>query len=539
MAPPDATEVLIVGAGPVGLSAAIELGRRGIRAIVIEQNERIGHQPRAKTTNVRSMEHMRRWGIAERIRRASPLPAAYPTDIVFATRLCGHPLARIENAFYGARVKDDRFSEPAQWIPQYAVEAVLRDHVLTLPSIDLRFATRLAAVKQSADGIEAEVVSATTSAASTISARYMIAADGARSLVRKLLDISMAGQHAYAQNFNLVLRCPNLGRLHPQQPAIMYWLVNPDAPAVMGPMDRGDTWYFMMALARGQATPDAAEARAIVNKAVGREIEMEILVSDPWSAHSLIAERYRQGRIFLAGDACHLHPPYGGYGMNMGISDAVDLGWKLAARLSGWGGDALLGSYEAERRPVHQRVIQEAVENYAALPRDLLTANLESESGAGAAARQALGARIARDKLREFKTLGVVLGDRYAGSPIVISDGTAAPEAHFMNYVPSAHPGSLAPHLWLGDGSSLYDHFGDGFTLLATRAGGEDEIDRLAATARDLGIPLTVAAPRDDRLPDLYGARLALIRPDQHVAWRGDRLDRDPRALLSCVCGIS
>jgi len=483
------------------------------------------------------MEHMRRWGIAERIRQASPLPPGYPTDIVFATRLCGPPLARIENAFYGARVKDDRFSEPAQWIPQYEVEAVLRDHVLTLPSIDLRFSTRLIAVTQSERGVEAEAVSATTGASSTISARYMIAADGARSLTRKLLDISMTGQHAYAQNFNLVLRCPGLGRLHGQQPAIMYWLVNPDAPAVMGPMDRGDTWYFMMALARGQATPDEAEARTIVNKAIGREIEMEILVSDPWSAHSLIAERYREGRIFLAGDACHLHPPYGGYGMNMGIADAVDLGWKLAARIQGWGGEALLASYEAERRPVHQRVIDEAVQNYAALPRDLLTENLESEGSAGAAAREALGTRIAQDKLREFRTLGVVLGDRYTGSPIVISDGSAAPAAHFMNYVPSAHPGSLAPHLWLADGSSLYDHFGDGFTLLVTRPGAEDDTERLATAARDLGISLTVATPRDDRLSDLYSARLALIRPDQHVAWRGDRLDRDPSALLDRVRG--
>ncbi len=483
------------------------------------------------------MEHMRRWGIAERIRQASPLPPGHPTDIVFATRLCGHPLARIENAFYGARGKDDRFSEPAQWIPQYEVEGVLRDHVLTLPSIDLRFGTRLAAVAQSDAGIEAEVVSTATGAASGIAARYMIAADGARSLTRKLLDISMTGQHAYAQNFNLVLRCPRLGQLHGQHPAIMYWLVNPDAPAVMGPMDRGDTWYFMMALARGQATPDETEARAIVHKAVGREIEMEILVSDPWSAHSLIAERYRQGRIFLAGDACHLHPPYGGYGMNMGIADAVDLGWKLAARIQGWGGEILLGSYEAERRPVHQRVIDEAVQNYAALPRDLLTANLESDDSAGAAAREALGTRIAKDKLREFRTLGVVLGDRYGGSPIVISDGTAAPEAHFMNYVASAHPGSLAPHLWLADGASLYDRFDDGFTLLVTRPGAEGEIERLAAAALDLGIPLTVATPRDDRLPDLYGARLALIRPDQHVAWRGDRLDRDPAALLDQVRG--
>jgi len=264
---------------------------------------------------------------------------------------------------------------------------------------------------------------------------------------------------------------------------------------------------------------------------------MEILTHDPWAAHSLIAERYGEGRIFLAGDACHLHPPYGGYGMNMGISDAVDLGWKLAARLRHWGGAQLLASYERERRAVHRRVIAEAVENYAAIPQNLVRRDLEGEGVESDAARQRLAAEILANKPREFRTLGVVLGYHYSGSPIVVEDGSAPPEPHFMHYVPSAHPGCLAPHLWLADGSSLYDGFGAGFTLLVTAGGAEDDIEQLRAAACDLALPLTVFAPADNRLRDLCGARLALIRPDQHVAWRGDTLDRDPRALFDRVRG--
>lgn len=532
------TEVLVVGAGPVGLALAIELGRLGIKVLSVEQNERVGVQPRAKTTNVRSMEHMRRWGIAERIRAASPLPADYPTDIVFATRLFSHPLVRIENAFYGARTKNDLFSESAQWIPQYTVEGVLRDHALSLPSVELRFNTRLTNTSQSVDGVVGDITDIASGKTAKVHARYLVAADGARSDVRGLLGIEMTGQHAYAKNCNVIFRAPGLGNGHPQSPAIMYWLVNPEAPAVVGPMDRGDTWFFMMALGNGNDDVDSAAARQMVLRALGRDWPVDVLVYDLWAAHSLIADRYRAGRIFLAGDACHLHPPYGGYGMNLGIGDAVDLGWKLAAVLRGWGGEKLLDSYERERRPVDQRVINEAVENYTALPRDMLTPDIEAQSARGDTARQRLGAAIGQQKLREFKTLGVVLGYHYSGSPIVVPDGSAPPEEHFTNYQPSAHPGCLAPHLWLPDDTSLYDHFGRGFTLLVTSAGAERDMAGLEEAARAAHVPLKTIAPGDGRLRDLYGARLVLIRPDQHVAWRGDGLDRSPAAILDCIRGV-
>ena len=203
-------EVLVVGGGPVGLALATELGGRGIATLLVERNERHAQAPRAKTTNVRSMEHMRRWGVADQIRAASPLPPDYPTDIIFATRLFGHRLALLPNAFNGSPQRDDAYPEHAQWIPQYKVDGVLRDHAATLPSVTMRFGAELRSLRQSADGVEAEVADVATGEQHAVRARYLVAADGARSRVRGMLGLRMEGQHAFAQNINLVIRAPAL-----------------------------------------------------------------------------------------------------------------------------------------------------------------------------------------------------------------------------------------------------------------------------------------------------------------------------------------
>ncbi len=529
-------DVLIVGAGPAGLALAAELGLNGVRALVIEQNARTGQQPRAKTTNVRSMEHMRRWGIAERIRACAPLPAEYPTNIAFKTRLFGQHLATIENAFAGARDRrDPRFSEPAQWIPQYKVEAVLRDHAETLPGISLRFACRLEAMAESGDGVTVRLRDLNDGSLTAMPVRYLVGADGARSLVRSLIGARTEGQHAYAKHIGLVIRAPALREVMQREPAIMYWLVNPDAPAVSSPMDTGDLWTFGFSVGLDEEV-NGSQLHARIDAAYGRAVGAEIVTVDPWAAHSLVANRYATARVFLIGDACHLHPPFGGYGMNLGIADAVDLGWKLSATLQGWGGPGLLASYEQERRPVHRQVIEEAVANHKVLPHHLATADIEAPGPAGDAARERMGATIRAQKVREFYTLDVVLGYTYAGSPIVASGGSPQPRHDQAAYRPSAHPGCLAPHAWLADGRSLYDLFGPGYTLLAADPDAP-AVDALRAAARSRGVPLrTVNRPVSD-FTDLYGACFALIRPDQHVAWRGDGLDRPAEAIIDRLRG--
>jgi 2-polyprenyl-6-methoxyphenol hydroxylase-like FAD-dependent oxidoreductase len=528
------TDVLIVGAGPTGLSLAIELGLRNVPAVIVEQHPRTGSQPRAKTTNVRSMQHLRRWGIAGRLRAAAPLPYDYPTDIVFATRLFGRTLTVIENAFEGAKRRDPRFPEPAQWVPQYTVEAVLRDRVTTLPSIALQFSSELEDAKQTAGAIEAVVRDVTSGEQRVVRAKYLVGADGARSRVRRIIDVRMQGEHAYGLNYNLILRIPELAQQPPAPRAIMYWLINKETPAVMGPMDGDGRWFFGLTLPPGVTDLDDATVHRRVREAIGRDVEIEIIERDIWAAHRLIADAYRDRRIFLAGDACHLHPPFGGYGMNLGIADGVDLGWKLVAMLEGWGGGGLLDSYEQERRPVHQRTIAEAVENYRTLSAQLLKENLDEDSDPGERARRAVADEIVRTKTREFKTLGVVLGSRYLQSPIVADDGSAPPNEHHANFEPSAHPGCLAPHAWLADGSSLYDRFGRGYTLLVL--GDAPAARDLAAAAKRAGVPLTVLDLPDRQLQELYGAPLALVRPDQYVAWRGARVD-DADALIATLRG--
>jgi 2-polyprenyl-6-methoxyphenol hydroxylase-like FAD-dependent oxidoreductase len=534
---PSAPRVLIVGAGPVGLALAIELGQRGVPCLLIERNSRVGHAPRAKTTNVRTREHLRRWGIADQLRAASPLGPDYPSNVVFVTRLGGPALTRFENAFFCAPGRNPMYSEHAQWIPQYSLENVLRAHAETLPGVQLRFNCELRGIEQSEAGVTARVHDLARAEDSTVQADYLVGADGARSAVRTAMGVQMKGVHGLSRNFNIVFRAPGLAQAHRHGPAIMYWQVNSDTPSLIGPMDRGDKWFFMPTNLPPEMTLAELDAAALIARATGLDLPYEVLSADEWTASRLIAERYRDRRVFLAGDACHLHPPFGGYGMNMGVADAVDLGWKLAALLQGWGGPALLDSYEAERRPVHEAVLDEAVANHATLGRQLAVDGLEDDTPAGGDLRRQVGARIQAAKLREFVTLGVVLGYRYEHSPVIAPDGTPPPRPDYLNYVPSSRPGALAPHAWLHDGSSLYDHFGSGYTLLATPDAAAGDVERAGNDADALGLALQVVQPQEGGVAALYTTCLTLIRPDQHVAWRGDDWPAAGLDLLRLVCG--
>ena len=529
-------DVLVAGAGPVGLSLAIELGRQGVACLVIERNDRVGYSPRAKTTNVRTREHLRRWGIADALRQASPIPPDYPPDVVFATRMNGPELARFENAFNGKRERNELYSEEAQWVPQYTLEEVLRQHAASLPGVSIQFGRELAGLDQDGDGVTAAVRDLQTGANETVRCAYLVGADGARSFVREAIGARMGGSSQVFKNYSIIFRAPDLPRRQVHGDAIMYWLVNADVPALLGPMDQHGLWFFMATKLADDVDPAAVDPVELIRRGTGmHDLAIEVVRTDPWSAYSLIADRYADRRVFLAGDACHLHPPFGGFGMNMGIGDAVDLGWKLGAVLKGWGGPALLDTYEAERRPVHHRVIEEAETNYATVGNQLVRPLIEVPGPEGEETRREVGDEILRTKWREFKTLGVVLGYRYAHSPILVPDGTAPPPEHPSDYVPAAVPGCLAPHAWLADGSSLYDHFGPGYTLLATD--GTDGAQPLLDAAARRRVPVSLFAPDEPRLHGLYGARFALIRPDQHVAWRGDALPDDLASLLDRVAG--
>jgi 2-polyprenyl-6-methoxyphenol hydroxylase-like FAD-dependent oxidoreductase len=443
------------------------------------------------------MEHLRRWGLAQQMRERAPLPVSWSNEIVFCTSLTGWELSRFERVL-GLAPGADRCAEVGQQAPQYVLEELLRDAVSGLPACTLRTGVRVETVEQ--DDREARV---TLDDGTTIGADYVIGADGPRSAVRAAIGSAYAGEQALRPNFGMVFRAPGLWPLVRHGPAVQYWTVNPDAPALMGPIDRDGTWWI---IASGvEAERGRREAAEIIRAAVGAPIEAEVLSHDPWTARMQLVDRARAGRVFLAGDAAHLNPPFGGHGLNTGIGDAVDLGWKLAAVLDGWGGPGLLDAYETERRPVQQRVIEAAAANMRVLAPDLLSDAFEDDGPAGGRARRRAHEQIQATKHAEFHALDLVLDIAYE-SPLIAAGG------------------ARLRHAWLGPGRSLYDELGDGFALLAPGSGGS----ALADAARARGGPLRVLG---------YEGDMVLVRPDQHVAWHGDELPADPLALLDRVRG--
>ena len=523
-------DVVVIGAGPVGLALAIELGMRDIRVLLAERNSRGGMAPRAKTTNVRTRTHLRRWGIADTLAAASPLGIGYPNDTHFTTGLSGHKLALFRNCFNAAPDRADAYPEHAQWVPQYTLEQVMLEYARTLPNVEIRFDTTFDTAHQE-DGIVVTSLAPLVGGAIIVTSRYLVGADGARSAVRDLIGATMEGTYGIGRHSNVVFRAPGLAQAHDQGLGVMYLQLGPGGMSIVGPMDAGDIWYFGSAAKEDEPLSDEMVVEQI-KQTTGIDLPYEILSADQWVASALIADRYRQGRIVLAGDACHLHPPFGGYGMNMGIGDSVDLGWKIAAELQGWGGADLVDSYEAERKPVHLFVIEEAIANHAMMIAPMWRDGLDADTPEGESLRQEVGARLQASKGREYHTLGTVLGLCYEHSPIIDSEPGPVPRQDGQVYTPSARPGCLAPHMWLDDGRSLYDAFGPGFALVVADSAAEDEVALAEAEARELGVAFEIVRP-GDRTPLLYRAELTLVRPDQHVAWRGRRWDGALRRALA------
>lgn len=516
-------DVIVVGAGPSGLALAIELGTRGISCLVVERNDRVGYAPRAKTTNVRTRTHLRRWGIADRLAALAPFGVDYPSTVRFVTRLGGYQLAQIEDASNCNPARNSLYPEHGQWVPQYKLEQTLRERAEELASVTLSFSTECVAVTQDDYSATVKLRDLATGEEKNIVSAYVVGADGARSVLRDIVGASMSGKYGLSRNYNIVFRAPGLAEAHPHGPGTMYWQVNPSAPSLIGPMDEGDIWFFMPTRFPDGFEITPSSAASLIREATGIDLPYEILSSDEWVASSLVADRYRDRRLFLVGDACHLHPPFGGYGMNMGVADGVDLGWKLAATLQGWGGPVLLDSYEIERRSIHEEVIAEASANHSILSNDFWSSGLEAEGDEGDALRDRIGQQIVELKEREFHTLGTVLGGCYLRSPIVSGHADLPrPEGGFQGYVPSSNPGCLAPHIWCADGSSLYDAFGKGFALIIRPELAGDETDLAARSAAARNIALSLIPISESDAAGRYPYALTLVRPDQYVAWRGN-----------------
>jgi 2-polyprenyl-6-methoxyphenol hydroxylase-like FAD-dependent oxidoreductase len=520
---PGRTQVLVAGGGPVGLATAVELGQRGIRCLVVEPRAEVSHaRPRCKTVNVRTMEHLRRWGLAGQLRDAAPLPVSWSQDVVFCTSLVGRELSRFHGVL-GLAAEGDRFPELGQQAPQYLLEELLRQAAGELPACTLAAGLRVVSLEQDDAAVKVRIGDRSGQSA-IVTADYVVGCDGPRSTVRDQISVHYLGEHALRPNFGMVFTAPQLAGLVRHGPAVHYWIVNDVAPALMGPLDLAGTWWI---IAFGVDEEDGRrDPHRLIDGAAGAPVEATILSTDPWTARMQLAGRLRAGRVFLAGDAAHLNPPFGGHGLNTGIGDAVDLGWKLAAVLQGWGGERLLDSYEAERRPIQDRVIGEATRNMTVLTPELLTADLDEDGQRGRDARAAAHRRIQETKHAEFFALDLVLDVTLDDSPVI----APAPG----NTDAALRPGARLGHAWLAPGWSLFDELGPGLSLLLLSAA--DPAD-LVQAARRRGAPLKVIDLTGTTLGARYGADAALVRPDQYVAWCGRLHGLDAAALTDRVCG--
>ncbi|MDR6855639.1 FAD-dependent oxidoreductase [Variovorax guangxiensis] len=529
------TEILIAGGGPCGLMLANELGRRGIRCLVVDAKPGTAFNPQANATQARTMEHFRRLGFAHEI-RAMGLPADHPTDIAYFTRYSGHELARIhlptaKEAIEKIKTMTGSWSaaELPHRVSQKFVEATLRRHAEAWPTIDLRYGWRLERFADTDDGIEACVRRTDGGDPVTVKARFLVGADGPRSVVRSELGIEWGGvtgiqrEFMGGRMFALYLRSPQFVSALKHSKAWMYVAVNHERRAFMASVD-GVCEYAFHAAVHPHENPEdwtEADARRIFAQTVGVEVPIDVLSMGIWQAgHALVARQFRRGRVFIAGDAAHLFTPTGGLGYNTAVEDAVNLGWKLAAVLRGQAPETLLESYEAERRPLaerntgYARSFADSVGLFTARP------ELEEDSPRGEAERRTAAEHLDAHARLEFNIPGVTFGGRYDRSPVIVADGTAAPPDEPNRYVPTACPGGRPPHAWLEDGRSLFDLFGRDWTVLALGSEPPDTAP-FEALARVRGLDLRVVRLPQPSLRALYESPLVLIRPDQIVAWRG------------------
>jgi 2-polyprenyl-6-methoxyphenol hydroxylase-like FAD-dependent oxidoreductase len=533
------TQVLIAGAGPTGLTLAIDLGLRGVRCTVVEQKEAPQFLPKMERCNARTLEFYRRMGIAEKV-RAAGLPRDWPMDVFIVLSLVEPPLLHLSypsvaglKAQIAATHDGSMPLEPYQLISQYTLEPLLKSVADSLPSVTVRYGCELLSFAQDVGVVTAQVKDA-RGAVSQIAADYLVGCDGGGSLVRKELGIALTGNVDRMLQLRQSLHyCEDLFERVPIAKGRHYHVADNHATQLIV---QDSTRHFTL----HSIVDTDADMITMFEKTVGMPVKFDTLYIGEWKQNLLIAERYHEGRVFIAGDAAHLVIPTGGLGMNSGAGDAIDLSWKLAAVLNGWGGPKLLPSYTDERRKVGDLNVQAS--RFATLGRrkwrSMWQPNIRDATPEGAATREAL-ARVADVEQRKSNEMtGAELGYHYFGSPIVWPEAGEGPKYDFVEYFPSTWPGVRLPHTWLGDGTAMQDRIGYdlGFTLLRLGKSRADVSVLERAFARHRA-PFRVLDIPDDEPRAVYGYDLILLRPDMHIAWRGNRPPDDAATLAAIVTG--
>jgi 2-polyprenyl-6-methoxyphenol hydroxylase-like FAD-dependent oxidoreductase len=535
--PPTLTPypVIIAGAGPVGLTLAIDLGRRGIRCLILERHPTTLPWPKMDRSNARTMEFYRRIGIADRV-RALGYPPDNPMDVFLTTRLSDKPIAVLKYPSVAERRKQIAESpngawllEPYQLVSQNKLEPLLKEVAEATPNVTVRYGLELISFTQDSDGVTINART-TNGTAETLRCDYLAGTDGGTSTIRKQLGIKLEGRGRIRDLVQVIFYSEHLYEKIVTGKGRHYQFADANGSSMIAQGDRREFTLHSTLAADSDFAP-------IIRDLIGFPCDFEIRHVIPWSHHLLVAERYRDGRVFLAGDAIHLVIPTGGLGMNTGVGDAFDLAWKLAGTIHGWGGPGLLDGYETERRPIGIRNVAAAGWAAAGVPiwRTLVTPTVYDDTPEGDAVRQQLAASFDINHRRMHGMVGVESNYSYADSPLITREAGNTAEWDTSRYEPHTRPGVRIPHMWLSDGRAMQDILGDDYTLLDLR--GDFDATPLNEAFRALGAPLKVLHLDEARVRDVYGASVFLLRPDLHIAWRGETPPPDPDALAAMATG--
>ncbi len=540
-------DVLVVGAGPVGLALAGDLAWRGHSVVLVEKGDGSIFQPKMDLVGIRTMEFCRKWGIVGDV-EATAYDRDYPQDNVYLTTLQGHELGRQPMPSMNAEQSPPESPQKRERCPQNFFDPVLRKFAISQIGLCAHFETEFLGFEQHSDHVLSRLKDFKSGQTRSLQTKYLVACDGGKSAVRESLGIEMKGRGLLTYTTNVIFRCPHFNALHNKAPGYRYMFVGPSGTwATIVAINGKDQWRMsLIGNASDKKTYTHAELKDCAARAMGSPFEMEILSVLPWQRAEWVAESYGQDRVFLCGDACHLTSPTGGLGMNTGIGDAVDLSWKLSAVLQGFAAPGLLASYIVERQPIAKRITQFSTGNLEIMKKVPSSALIEDDSVEGSRVRLAVGDALCEGLKREWFSMNMHLGNRYTASPINVYDEVESAEvleAEFndgVHYRPTSRVGARAPHVWLGDKTSTLDLLGRDFVLFC--------FDRVSARvqalidgAQHMGVPLQVQEIRHEAAKALYAKAFVLIRPDGHVAWRGDEgpaSEVDVQHVWRTLCGF-
>ena len=546
MIDPVETQVLVVGGGPVGLTLAMDLARRGIRTVVAELRPK-GEPPSVKCNHVsaRSMEIFRRLGVSKAIREAG-LPADYPNDVSYRVSFAGKELSRIpipcRRERYTARGGPDTWwptAEPPHRINQIYLEPKLSAHAETIAGLTLLNRVEINSFEQSPEGVTAQGTQLDNNQTITIRADFLVGCDGGRSAIRRAMGATLSGTAEVQRVQSTYIRAPSLLSMSHLKPAWATFSLNPVRSGNVYAIDGRETWLVHNYLKPDEHEFDSVDRDWALRNilGVGADFSYEIIRKEDWIGRRLVADKFREGRVFICGDAAHLWVPMAGYGMNAGIADAANLAWLLAAHLSGWAPAGILDAHEAERLPITEQVSVFAMNHALSLSRQRseVPDNIDADDEAGEQARLALGKRAYDLNVQQYCCGGLNFGYYYDKSPIIAYDEGTPPTYGMADFTPSTVPGCRVPHIWLNDGRSLYDALGPDYTLL--RFDTAVDVSDLMSEAARAQVPIKLLDVTSSESAGIYDRSLVLARPDQHVAWRGNLLPKDPRELVDLISG--